>query len=115
MRPGRVDFNRAARASPQKENRICACTVRDTRRTITSHTRLARACARIRADGFATDDGEDVEELRCVAAPIRDRDAAIVASVGISAPLTRFPVSRYPIAAKEATEAARRISAALER
>ena len=88
---------------------------RHTRRTITSHTRLARACARIRADGFATDDGEDVEELRCVAAPIRDRDARIVASIGISAPVTRFPVSRYPIAAREVTEAARRISEALQR
>ena len=88
---------------------------RHTRRTITSHTRLARACARIRADGFATDDGEDVEELRCVAAPIRDRDARIVASIGISAPVTRFPVSRYPIAAREVTEAARRISETLQR
>jgi len=86
-----------------------------TKRTITSTTRLARACARIIADGFATDDGEDVAELRCVAAPIRDRDGAIVASIGISAPVTRFPVSRFAIAARQVSEAARRISLALQR
>ena len=78
-------------------------------------SRLARACARIIADGFATDDGEDVEELRCVAAPIRDRDGAIVASIGISAPVTRFPVSRFAIAARQVSDAARRISLALLR
>jgi DNA-binding IclR family transcriptional regulator len=86
-----------------------------TKRTITSTGRLARACARILVDGFATDDGEDVEELRCVAAPIRDRDGAIVASIGISAPITRFPVSRYAAAAEQVTDAARRISTALRR
>jgi DNA-binding IclR family transcriptional regulator len=50
-----------------------------------------------------------------VAAPIRDRDGAIVASIGISAPVTRFPVSRFAIAARQVSEAARRISLALQR
>jgi DNA-binding IclR family transcriptional regulator len=84
-----------------------------TRRTITTTARLARECSRISAQGFATDDGEDVAELRCVAAPIRDQDGSIVASIGISAPVTRFPVSRYPIASKQVAEAARSISVEL--
>ena len=84
-----------------------------TRHTITTTARLARECARIRAVGFATDDGEDVEELRCAAAPIRDGEGAIVASVGISAPVTRFPTSRYPTVARQVAEAAARIAAGL--
>ena len=29
--------------------------------------------------------------MRCLAAPIRDRDGAVIASIGISAPSARFP------------------------
>ena len=36
------------------------------------------------------------EEVRCVAAPIRDQAGTVVASIGISAPSTRFPKSRWP-------------------
>ena len=41
-----------------------------TRNTITTLTRLARVCGRVRTDGFAIDDGEYIEEVRCVASPI---------------------------------------------
>jgi IclR family acetate operon transcriptional repressor len=61
-----------------------------TRTTVRSVTRLALVCARVRADGFAIDDGEYLEEVRCIAAPIRDPQGEIVASVGISSPLTRL-------------------------
>ena len=63
---------------------------RYTRNTIASLTGLARACKRVRAAGFALDDGEYMEEVRCVAAPIRDPQGEIVASVGISSPVTRL-------------------------
>src|ERR687898_1610158 len=58
------------------------------RTTITSLTGLARVCRRVRVDGFAIDDGEYMQEVRCVAAPIRDPQGEIVASVGISSPVT---------------------------
>ena len=38
-----------------------------TKRTIVSVDRLARVCTQIRAHGFATDDGELVDGIRCVA------------------------------------------------
>jgi DNA-binding IclR family transcriptional regulator len=84
-----------------------------TRRTISAVADLAKVCAQIRARGFAVDDGEDVEELRCVAAPIRDEHGTIVASIGISAPMTRFPTSRYAATARLVADAARKISASL--
>src|SRR5215216_396916 len=60
-----------------------------TRTTVKSVTALARVCAQVRVDGFALDAGEYLEEVTCVAAPIRDPEGEIVASVGISSPLRR--------------------------
>src|SRR5215471_16275046 len=53
-----------------------------TRRTLRSVTRLAQVCAQVRADGYALDDGEHHEDVKCLAAPIRDPRGEIVASVG---------------------------------
>ena len=62
-----------------------------TKRTTVDVDELARTSAsRIARRGYATDDGEFVEGLRCVAAPIRDQDGSVVASIGISAPLEPF-------------------------
>ena len=84
-----------------------------TPRTITSLPQLAKACAKIKADGYAMDEAEYVEGVRCLAAPIRDRDGAIVASIGISAPMTRFPRERFPVCAKQVSDVAAEISAIL--
>lgn len=65
-----------------------------TRSTILSIRALARECEAICAQGFATDDSEYMEGVRCIAAPIRDRDRAIIASIGISAPAARFSKER---------------------
>jgi DNA-binding IclR family transcriptional regulator len=84
-----------------------------TRNTITTLTGLARACRRVRTDGFALDDGEYLEEVRCVAAPIRDPQGEVVASVGISSPVARLRNPRIARAAAEVVAAARAISASL--
>jgi IclR family transcriptional regulator, acetate operon repressor len=84
-----------------------------TRSTITSLPRLARVCRRVRTVGFALDDGEYIAEVRCVAAPIRDPHGEIVASVGISSPVTRLRRPLIARAAAEVVAAARAISASL--
>jgi len=84
-----------------------------TRRTVRSLARLAVVCARTRADGFALDDGEYLEEVTCVAAPIRDPQGEIVASVGISSPLTRLETRGVARAAAEVMKTARAITASL--
>jgi DNA-binding IclR family transcriptional regulator len=83
------------------------------RNTITSLTKLARVCGQVRDEGFALDDGEYIGEVRCVAAPIRDAHGDIVASVGISSPVTRLHTKRMPDAAAEVRATARAISASL--
>jgi IclR family transcriptional regulator, acetate operon repressor len=84
-----------------------------TRTTVKSVTRLARACAQVRLDGFAIDDGEYIQEVRCVAAPIRDSQGDIVASVGISSPVTRLPTRALARAAAEVKKTADAITASL--
>jgi IclR family acetate operon transcriptional repressor len=77
--------------------------------TIVSIEDLAMACAQIRARGFATDNGEYQDGVRCVAAPIRDGDG-VVGSIGISAPAARMPDQHYEVCSRAASSAARRIS-----
>jgi IclR family acetate operon transcriptional repressor len=84
-----------------------------TRTTVRSLARLARVCAQVRADGFALDEGEYLDEVRCVAAPIRDAQGEVVASVGISSPLTRLRTRGVARVAAEVSKTARAISASL--
>lgn len=85
-----------------------------TRRTIVSLDRLAAVCRTIRAKGIAIDDRESLEEIRCVAAPVRDQEGRILASVGISAPTTRFPKKRFASAGRQVSATAKAITCALE-
>ncbi len=48
-----------------------------------------------------------------MAAPVRDRDGMVVASIGISAPLSRFPDGRTETAARQVRQVASEISALL--
>lgn len=84
-----------------------------TERTIVSIDQLAKVCAEIKSRGFSTDDAEFMEGIRCVASPIRDKDDRIIASIGISAPLTRFPKERYAVCGAQVLKVARQISAML--
>jgi IclR family transcriptional regulator, acetate operon repressor len=65
-----------------------------TKNTIESIRSLAAECRNFREKGFATDESEYLDGVRCLAAPIRDRDASVIASIGISAPAARFPRER---------------------
>ncbi len=64
---------------------------RFTRFTLTTAAALAEACRRTRDCGYAVDDEEEHEGVRCLGAPIRDASGAVVAAVGISAPIARLP------------------------
>ena len=51
--------------------------------------------------------------VRCVAAPIRDQDGVVIASIGISAPQSRFPQSLYAVHGKQVTDIAQAISVSI--
>ena len=84
-----------------------------TKQTTRTLAQLAETCAQIRAQGYATDDGEFQEGVRCAAAPIRARDGMVIGSIGISAPILRFPKERYRSIGLDVKEAAAQITAEL--
>ena len=79
-------------------------------KSVVSLDRLAEVCHRTKAQGYATNNKEFHEGIRCVAAPIRDKDGAVIASIGISAPSARFPEQRFSAGGELASEVAREIS-----
>ena len=65
-----------------------------TANTITDPTRLMRHVAVIRKKGYAIDDEENEEGIRCVAAPIRNGSGRVEAAMSISGPMTRITKER---------------------
>ena len=62
--------------------------------TITEPDRLRDELARIRAQGYAVDDEEYEEGLRCIGAPIVGHTGQVVAAIGIGGPVTRVTPTR---------------------
>jgi DNA-binding IclR family transcriptional regulator len=58
--------------------------------TITDLAQLMSHLAQIRCQGYALDRGEHEDEVRCVAAPVFDLSAKVVAAVSISGPALRM-------------------------
>lgn len=80
-----------------------------TKTTIKSIPALAKECVAIRDRGYAVDEAEYMEGMRCVAAPIRLNSGMIVGSIGISAPASRFLKEHYPSHSKWVVQCAKKI------
>ncbi|MEP0763725.1 MAG: IclR family transcriptional regulator [Chloroflexota bacterium] len=86
---------------------------RRTPQTITTPEGLVKELERIRQRGFAIDDHESEQGIRCVAAPIRDYTGQVVAAVSISGPHTRIRPERDRELGELVCQTARQISASL--
>lgn len=84
-----------------------------TTKTITSASRLKAQLNQVAAQGYAIDDEELQEDVRCIAAPIRDYSGAPVAGVSIAGPASRVTRSRIPELAQHVMRAAAEISSRL--
>lgn len=80
-----------------------------TKNTILGTAKLAKQCEEIKVRGYATDESEYLDGVRCIAAPIRDREGMVIASIGISAPVARFPEEREAEFAEQVTSVATQI------
>jgi IclR family KDG regulon transcriptional repressor len=67
---------------------------RCTARTITDPERLRGELDRIRAQGYAVDEEEYEDGLRCIGAPILGHTGQVVAAIGIGGPVTRITPQR---------------------
>lgn len=65
-----------------------------TPRTLTRREDLAAALAEVRTRGYSINWGEWREQVRGVAAPIRDARGMVVAAIGLSGPAERFGKAR---------------------
>lgn len=87
--------------------------VRHTERTISNRADLEKELAAIRRRGFATDDGEAVEGLRCAAAAIFNSKGYPAAVLWITGPSRRVSKADLPRLGAMVVRAAREISAKL--
>jgi len=84
-----------------------------TRNTLTSAKALEEEFARIRAQGFAIDNEEIMESLRCVAAPIMDQTGAVISAISVSGPVFRMKDEHLEQAIECVTRTAEEISCGL--
>jgi IclR family transcriptional regulator, acetate operon repressor len=84
-----------------------------TPRTITDADEFRRELYRIRHNGYALDDQEHEEGVRCVAAPVRDESGQVVASLSVSGPVTRLSDRQVEQIIPEVVECGEKLSARL--
>ena len=81
-----------------------------TSHTITDISSLKEEIRKVLKNGYAVDDMEYFDDVRCVAAPVWGKDNEIVGAVGITATTADFSREQIPAMAKHVTTIAKKIS-----
>ncbi|MGQ0543737.1 MAG: IclR family transcriptional regulator [Betaproteobacteria bacterium] len=81
-----------------------------TTRTIVDRTKLRRELNRVRTAGYALDDEEMAQGVRCVAAPVFGVPGRIVGAIGIAGPAARVSMSTLVRYSRPLMSAVRRLS-----
>ncbi len=68
--------------------------VRHTQNTVVDAAKLARELDEVRTRGYAAENEEYLSGICCVAVPVRDADARVVAAVAVHAPTSRLSVEQ---------------------
>ena len=83
---------------------------RSTAKTITTIEGLLQDLQQVKAEGYAIDDEENEEGLRCLAAPIRDYSGKVIAAISVSVPIFRFGDELRPNFVESLVSTAKQIS-----
>jgi DNA-binding IclR family transcriptional regulator len=81
-----------------------------TRKTLTTLPQLRTELTRVRKQGYALDEEEFFEGIRCLAAPVRNAAGDVVAAIGITGATTRFTAARISAVARQIIRAADSVS-----
>ena len=83
---------------------------RHARNTIVEPTALREALTQVRAQGFAYDDMEFADDMRCVAVPVFEPGGKVVSGISISGPISRFDPGKLDELRLAMCESARRLT-----
>lgn len=81
-----------------------------TKATITNPTILEQELHEIRRRGYSFDNEEMEEGVVCVAAPIFDRQNAMIAALSVSGPTSRMSPDRQPVIIEQVSQSAGEVS-----
>ena len=81
-----------------------------TPQTLTDETAIRDRLEMVRQNGYAVEDEESEEGTRCIAAPVRQADGGIVASIGLAGPRLRMKKRLFPSLIPQVTSVANQIS-----
>ncbi len=84
-----------------------------TKNTIINKKVLENEIEKVQKLGYATDDEENENEIKCIAAPIKDNNGKVVAAISISGPSYRFTLDKQKSMIKTVIETAKKISSRL--
>ncbi len=79
--------------------------------TITSWEALDLELAKVRKKGYAVDNEEYHLGVRCVGAPVRDKDGNVIGAIGVTATTTRLAKRDLPAVAKLVMECVQQLQA----
>lgn len=100
-------FDSLNRAWPKKER------AKLTTKSVTDVDTLKRRLSKVKKDGYALDDEEYYNGVRCLAAPVYDETGKVCAALGITASCTRFTRGRITQVAHKVMDAAFELSQSL--
>lgn len=86
---------------------------RKTANTLSSPAELKADLARVRDRGWATDDEEDVPNIRCVAAPVTDGKGKIIAAISAVGTILQINEARFPVLANQLLDLSKEITASI--
>ena len=78
--------------------------------TITDQDLFEKEIIKVKQEGFATDDEENEDDIRCVAAPIRNHTGNVIAALSISGPSYRFDLEKQNLLIEKVIEYSKIIS-----
>jgi DNA-binding IclR family transcriptional regulator len=91
---------------------ICRMEAR-TRKTITNVLAFKRELERTRDRGYAIDNEEIEDGIRCIAAPILNSANRAVAAISVSGPSSRITPDRFQLIGKTVSKAAQEVSSSM--
>lgn len=86
---------------------------KETKNTITEKEKFLKHLEKVRKQGYAVDDEEQEEDIRCIAGPIFNHRGEVVAAFSISAPITRMNETRMKELAELVVEYSQKMSRSL--